>query len=71
MKKSNMYMLVCAEAKDEKGNFIPAEKLVWHQVLNEYTHNTYLRCIYDNYDEANVDRIKIQKMDNERYYKVI
>lgn len=65
------YILGKARIKDNNNEFIPANELKWSIVDEECINGIYLNDVYDDYDSANVDRIRLQRADNNHYYKVL
>lgn len=65
------YILGRACVKDNDNEFIPANELKWSIVDEECINGIYLNDVYDDYDSANVDRIRLQRADNNHYYKVL
>lgn len=57
-----------ALAKDENGNFIPAEDLIWNRVNRRMIPGG--NNLFESYDEANVARIEMQKNSNKYYFRV-
>lgn len=57
-----------ALAKDENGNFIPADELIWNRVNRRMIPGG--SNLFESYDEANVARIEMQKNSNKYYFRV-
>ena len=56
-----IYFIENACVKDNNGEFLSADKLVWKKMVNN---------IFESYDQANVTRIILQQNDNNSYYRV-
>lgn len=65
------YILCQARAKDNNNEFIPVNELKWSIVDEECINGIHLNDVYNDYDSANVDRIRLQRVDNNHYYKVL